>query len=96
MDDELSSRGHVISCPGALHIMMHGLDAQPQDRRNLPIGLSERNEPEALDLAPAEARPGAGLGKGPKSPRCGQRSRADQFGAVKPLERKLAAAHDRE
>jgi hypothetical protein len=57
VNDELRPADDVISGSRSLQILMGGFDADGENCRNLPVGLPLSNEPEALDLAPAEPWP---------------------------------------
>ena len=75
---------------------MRGLDAEAEDSRNLPVGLAHCHEAKALDLAPAEPRPGSGRRQIAQPPRGAQRMSPDQLGAVQCCNRHFSAGADRE
>ena len=88
IDDELRSADRVISRPRALHILARGLDADPQDPRDFPIGLADGNEAKALQLAAAEMRPLRWAGKKMDPARRTERVGADELCAAEPPEGK--------
>ena len=53
VDDELRAAHRVISGARALHILARGLEADAEDRGDLPVGLAKRDKAKALKLARA-------------------------------------------
>src|SRR6185437_13577038 len=93
IDDELSPADGVIGRPSALHILACGVLTKAKDACDFPVGLSKRDEPQALKLAAAEMRWAAS--QGAQAPCNAKRMSADQFGAVKPrLRHFVARAND--
>jgi len=83
MDRKLGPGEEIVSSPGALHILARRLRAEAEDLGNFPIALAHCNEPDALALAAAEVRPGAGRRSRPQAPSGGQRMRSDKLRGCK-------------
>ena len=94
VDGELRSADRIISRPGALHILARGLDAQSEDPGDLPIRLAAGDEPQALDLAPAEPRALTRPRKAPQPPRRAKRVCADGSGAFEAKSGNIASGPD--
>src|SRR6185312_4855655 len=93
--DELRATDGVVRRPRAFDVLACRVRAEAEDGRNLPIRLSQRNEPQALELSAAEMRTSRRCPRS-KSTRGAQRMRADQLGAMQPRKRQLAADTNRE
>jgi hypothetical protein len=66
-----------------LHILMHCLDAEPEDRGDLPIGFPAGKKSEALSLPAAKVRPASGPWITMYPPRDVEGVGANEFGAMK-------------
>ena len=93
---ELRPADHVIGRPRPLHILVAGLDADPEDGGNFPIRFARGEKPDALPFAPAEMRTARGRRIIVEPPRGPEGMGADLLGAKQTLGRKLGTGAHRE